>query len=102
MGGVGAYGLIMIGLTHAGTLRGGYVGIEEGLYAFQGSEISLMMQLAGVATCLGFGIVTAWVMSFIFEHTTGLRVSEEDQATGLDKVKWDLNHEEPTAENQAS
>jgi Amt family ammonium transporter len=101
MGGVGAYGLLMVGLTHAGTLRGGYVGIEEGLYAFQGSEISFMMQLAGVATCLGAGIITAWVLSLILEHTTGLRVSEEDQAEGLDKVIWGLNHEEPTAENSA-
>ncbi|MFT5662018.1 MAG: Amt family ammonium transporter [Sulfurimonas sp.] len=101
MGGVGAYGLIMVGLVKAGTLRGGYVGIEEGLYAFQGSEISLIMQLAGVATCLGAGIVTAWILSLIFENTIGLRVSEEDQAEGLDKVIWGLNHEEPTHENSA-
>jgi ammonia channel protein AmtB len=99
MGGVGAYGLIMIGITHAGTPRGGYVGIEEGIYAFQGSEISLMMQLAGVVTCLGVGIITAWVLSLIFENTIGLRVSEEDQALGLDKVTWGLNHQEQTAEN---
>ncbi|MCJ7765539.1 MAG: hypothetical protein MUP09_06310 [Thiovulaceae bacterium] len=102
MGGVGAYGLIMVGLLEAGTLRGGYVGIEEGLYAFQGSEISLMMQLVGVATCLGAGIVTAWILSLIFENTIGLRVSEEDQVKGLDKVIWGLNHEEPTHENSGS
>ena len=102
MGGVGAYGLIMVGFLEAGTLRGGYVGIEEGLYAFQGSEISLVMQLVGVATCLGTGIATAWILSLFFENTIGLRVSEEDQAEGLDKVIWGLNHEEPTHENSGS
>lgn len=102
MGGVGAYGLIMIGLTHAGTPGGGYVGIEEGPYAFQVTEVSLLMQFIGVVVSLGFGIVTAWVLSFIFEHTIGMRVSEEDQAEGLDKVIWGLNSDEPTAENSAS
>jgi ammonia channel protein AmtB len=102
MGGVSAYGLIMVGLIKAGTLRGGYIGIEEGLYAFQGSEISLVMQLAGVLTCLSAGIITAWILSLIFENTIGLRVSEEDQAKGLDKVIWGLNHEEPTHENSSS
>jgi len=99
MGGVGAYGLIMIGLIKAGTPRGGYVGIEEGIYAFQAGEISLIMQVVGVATCLGAGIVTAWILSFIFEKTIGLRVSEKDQAEGLDKVIWGLNHKEPTHKN---
>lgn len=101
MGGVGAYGLIMIGLTHAGTPGGGYVGIEEGPYAFQVTEISLLMQLVGIVVSLGFGIVTAWVLSFIFKHTIGMRVSDEDQAEGLDKVIWGLNSDEPTAENSA-
>lgn len=95
--GVGSYGLIMVGLTHAGTPVGGYVGIEEGIYAFQHARISLMMQLVGVVVSLGFGIVTAWILSVILERTTGLRVSDEDQAEGLDKIIWGLNSDEPTA-----
>lgn len=89
--GVGAYGLIMTGLLHIGVPRGGYVGIEEGIYAFQHGEIGVLMQVVGVAVCLGLGIITAWVLSFIFEHTIGMRVSDEDQAVGLDIVKWGLD-----------
>lgn len=100
--GAGSYGLIMIGLLHSGTPVGGYVGIEEGIYAFQHARVSLLMQLVGIVVSLGFGIITAWVLSFIFEHTTGLRVSDEDQAEGLDKVIWGLNSDEPTAESTAS
>jgi ammonia channel protein AmtB len=80
----------MVGLIAAGTPRGGYFGIEEGAYAFQHGEISLVMQLAGIAVSLGMGIVTAWVLSFLFERTIGMRVSDEDQAEGLDKVFWGI------------
>ncbi|MCX4187488.1 ammonium transporter [Methylophaga sp. OBS4] len=97
--GVGSYGLIMVGLLHAGTPRGGYLGIEEGAYAFQHGEIGIVMQLVGIVVCLGLGIITAMVLSFILKHTIGLSVSDEDQAEGLDKVIWgiepdvDLNSE---------
>ena len=37
----------------------------------------------------------AFVLSFIFKHTIGMKVSEEDQATGLDKVYWGI---EPDSE----
>ncbi|WP_438970706.1 ammonium transporter [Methylophaga sp.] len=97
--GVGSYGLIMTGLLHIGVPRGGYVGIEEGAYAFQHGEIGVLMQFVGIAVCLGMGMITAWVMSFICEHTTGLRVSDEDQAEGLDKVKWGIEPDvDPVAE----
>lgn len=88
--GVGSYGLIMVGVLHSGVPHGGYLGIEEGPYAFQHTEISLMMQFAGIAVCLGMGMITAWVMGLILDNTIGLRVSDEDQAEGLDKVKWGI------------
>ena len=88
--GVGSYGLIMTGLLHIGLPHGGYVGIEEGPFAFQHAEVSVMMQLAGIAVCLGMGMITAWVMGLILDNTIGLRVSDDDQAEGLDKVKWGL------------
>ena len=98
-GGVATYGFIMVGVLYAGTPRGGYFGIEEGAYAFQHGEISLMMQLVGVATCLGAGIITALVLTPILKVTTGLRVSDEDQAKGLDKVYWGIESDvEPHAE----
>jgi len=98
MGGVGSYGLIMVGILHAGTPRGGYMGME-GAYAFQHGEISLGMQLAGIATCLGMGIVTALILVPILKATVGLRVSDADQAKGLDKVYWGIESDvEPHAE----
>ncbi|MEX1200122.1 MAG: ammonium transporter [Methylophaga sp.] len=88
--GVGSYGLIMTGLLKSGVPRGGFLGIDEGIYAFQHGEISVLMQLVGIVVCLGLGIITAFIMSFILERTTGLRVSEEDQAKGLDRVYWGI------------
>ena len=102
-GGVGSYALIMVGLLKAGTPRGGFVGIEEGAYAYQHGEISLLMQLVGVAVCIGMGVVVAFVLAPILKATTGLRVSEEDQATGLDKVNWDLEPDvDPVAESSST
>ena len=74
----------------AGTPRGGYLGIEEGAYAFQHGEISLVMQLVGIVTCLGTGAVTALILSVILKATVGLRIDDEDQIDGLDKLYWDL------------
>ena len=101
--GVGTYGLLMVGVLHAGTPRGGWLGIEEGPYAFQHGEISLLMQFVGAAVCIGTGVVTAFVLAFIFKHTIGMKVSEEDQATGLDNLYWDIEPDvEPSAEMSSS
>lgn len=98
--GVGSYGLIMVGILHAGTPQGGYYGVEEGIHAFQHGQINITSQLMGIGLCLGTGIVTAWILSFILEHTTGLRVSDDDQAEGLDKVYWGLESDvQPSAES---
>ncbi|EAU42090.1 ammonium transporter family protein [Fulvimarina pelagi HTCC2506] len=88
--GAGTYGLIMVGILEAGTARGGYLGIEEGAYAYQHGEIGIVMQLAGIVTCVAFGVVTALVLALILEPTIGLRVSDDDQATGLDHLYWEL------------
>lgn len=95
--GAGSYGLLMLGLVQAGTPRSGYAGFEEGAYAFQHAEISFLMQLAGVATCIAMGVVTAWVLAFILERTIGLRVPEEVQAQGLDETVWDITTDVHTA-----
>ncbi len=98
-GGVATYGFIMVGVLYAGTPRGGYVGFEEGIYAFQGGEISIMMQIVGVAVSLGAGIVTAAILVPILKVTTGLKVSDADQAKGLDEVYWGIQPDvEPHAE----
>lgn len=88
--GAGSYGLIMLGIFKAGTPRGGYIGVEQGPYAFQHGEIGILMQVVGVLVCIGLGAVTAFVLSFVLERTTGLRVSDDDQADGLDRYYWGL------------
>lgn len=101
--GVGSYGLIMTGLLHIGVPHGGYLGIEEGPYAFQHAEIGVVMQLVGIAVCLGMGMITAWVMSIILNSTIGMQVSDEDQAEGLDKVKWGILPDvDPVAEQPSA
>ena len=91
--GAGLYALVMVGLLKGGTPHGGYWGIEEGPYAYQHGAISLLMQLVGFALCLGTGIVTGLVLTVILKATTGLRVPEEEQAEGLDKLRWNLDND---------
>lgn len=97
--GAGSYGLIMVGIFHHGTPRGGYVGIETGAYAFQHGEIGVVMQLVGIVVCLVMGMLTAWILAVVLKNTIGLSVSEEDQTEGLDKVKWGIEPDvDPVAE----
>ncbi len=88
--GAGVYGLIMVGIFKAGTPRSGYLGFEEGAFAFQHAEISLVMQLVGIGVVIGMGVVTAAILAFILERTTGLRVDEDMQIDGLDARFWDI------------
>lgn len=97
--GAGSYGLIMLGIVKAGTPRGGYFGIEEGVYAFQHGEISLVMQVVGVLVCLGAGAVTALVAGFALKATIGLTNSEADMAEGLDSLRWGIETDVTTHED---
>jgi Amt family ammonium transporter len=90
----GTYGMIMVGLISWGTAQGGYVGIEEGTFAFQNAEINVFWQLIGIAVVFGAGVLTAAVLSFIFERTIGMRVADDDQAGGLDEGLWELPPED--------
>jgi ammonia channel protein AmtB len=88
--GAGSYGLIMVGLVSWGTEKGGYFGLTEGDYAFQGAEINVLWQIVGLVVVVGTGIVTAWILAAILERTIGLRLSEEEQVRGIDLGDWDL------------
>ena len=58
-------------------------------------------QVVGIVVSLGFGIVTALVMSFILKHTIGMDVSDDAQAEGLDKVYWDIEPDvDPVTDNK--
>ncbi|HSI80033.1 MAG TPA: hypothetical protein VK919_05215 [Solirubrobacterales bacterium] len=92
--GAGTYGLIMVGLVQWGTPHGGYVGIEEGTYAFQNAEINVFWQLLGIVVIFAIGIVTAAILTFIFERTGMLRVPDDEQAAGLDLGFWELKGDE--------
>jgi len=97
--GAGSYGLIMLGLFKSGTARGGYVGIEEGAYAFQHGQIGLTMQLVGIVVCIGAGVATALVTALVLKATIGLRVSDEDMAEGLDSLRWGVETDVVTKED---
>ena len=88
--GAGSYGLIMVGLVSWGTEKGGYFGLTEGDYAFQGAEINVLWQIIGLVVVVGTGVVTAWILAVILERTVGLRLSEEEQVRGVDLGDWDL------------
>ena len=88
--GAGSYGLIMVGLVSWGTATGGHFFLTEGDFAFQNAEINVLWQVIGLVVVVGAGVVTAAVLAPILERTTGLRLSEEEQVTGVDKGDWDL------------
>src|ERR687896_343971 len=82
--GVGSYGILILGVLNWGTPGGGYFGLTEGDYAFQHAEGNLLWQANGLVVCIGAGLATGWVMAYILERTTGLRVSEDVQVAGYD------------------
>ncbi len=97
--GAGSYGLILLGITKAGTPRGGYFGIEDGIYAFQAGEIGLVMQVVGVAVCLAAGAVTALVVGLLCKATIGLTNEPDDIAEGLDSLRWGVETDVTTHED---
>lgn len=99
--GAGSYGLILLGLVKAGTPRGGYFGIEEGIYAFQHGEIGIVMQVIGVVACLGAGAVTGLVTALVLKATTGIQVDEADTVAGLDSLRWGVETDVATHEESA-
>ena len=91
--GAGVYGLLMVGLIDWGTAQGGFFGLEEGDYAYQNAEINVLWQAIGAAVSIGFGVVTALVLAPILERTTGLKLDDEEQVTGLDFGEWEIRHD---------
>ncbi|MPY80238.1 MAG: ammonium transporter [Actinophytocola sp.] len=98
----GSYGIIMVGLVQWGTPRSGYFGVESGPFAFQHAEINVLWQLLGLAVAVAMGFVTAAVLSFILERTSGLRVSEEVEVSGFDRHYWDVVHDVEPQTNPAA
>jgi ammonia channel protein AmtB len=93
--GAGVYGLLMVGIVKWGTAQGGYFGLDTGDYAFQNAEVNLLWQAIGIVVAVGLGVVTAAVLAFILERTTGLRLSEDEQVAGVDGPVWGLDPDVP-------
>jgi ammonia channel protein AmtB len=87
--GAGIYGAVVTGIVAWGDGTGGFIGIQEGEFAFQNAEINLGWQLIGIAVTLGMAAVTG-VVILVLEKTVGLRVSEEEELRGLDAVYWNV------------
>jgi ammonium transporter, Amt family len=86
--GGGIYAVIAAGIVGAGDKTGGYFGITEGEYTFQGAEISIGDQLLGLLVTLGISAVSGLVLILLLEKTIGLRVKEHDELAGLDHSFW--------------
>ena len=71
----------MVGLIKAGTPHGGYFGIEEGPYAFQHGQIGVTMQILGILACVGAGVLTAAILTFVLKQT--VRIVEENKLTTM-------------------
>jgi ammonia channel protein AmtB len=86
--GTGIYAALVPGIVASGTKDGGFFGITTGRYAFQHAHITFLWQLIGVLVTVGISLVSALVVCFVLERTTGLRVSEEAELMGLDRYYW--------------
>jgi Amt family ammonium transporter len=81
----GIFGTICVGLfaTPDRIVRSGNVEQKPGLFYGGGAE-QLIDQLIGVAACAGYVIVASTIAWLAIKATIGLRVSEQEEAEGLD------------------
>ncbi len=52
--------------------------------AFEGGVAQLGRQAIGVGATLGFSFIATWVILWVVDKLVGVRVSEDDEVTGLD------------------
>lgn len=86
----GIWGTIAVGLFAAKTTPGFAVaGIKEGLF-YGGGVDQLIKQFGGIGVTALWTIVTITIAFLVLKHTIGLRVSEEEEITGLDATEHGL------------
>jgi len=78
----GIVGALLLGLF-ANELIGGVNGL------FFGEPEQFLRQLASVAIAAGYSFAATYVIAVILDRTIGIRVSEEDESTGLDLTQHD-------------
>lgn len=86
--GPGVVGAIATGVIKWHTKTGGFPG-AVGKYALRHAIITPWWQLLAVLLTVGLAVAPCLLLCFIFERTTGLRVSEEQEIAGLDQTYWD-------------
>jgi ammonium transporter, Amt family len=74
-----AFGVHGVGGIIGALLTGAFVSKE-----ISGVDSSVLIQLKGVATTVGYSFVVSFVILKIIDKTMGLRVSEEQEREGLD------------------
>ncbi|MCR5594459.1 MAG: ammonium transporter [Lachnospiraceae bacterium] len=86
----GIWGTLAVGLFATETAPGfAIAGIEEGLF-YGGGISQLIKQLGGMAVTIVWTVVTIFIAFMIIKKTVGLRVSEEEEITGLDATEHGL------------
>lgn len=85
--GPGVVGAIATGVIKWHTKTGGFpAGI--GKYALRHAIITPWWQLLGVLVTIVLAAVPCLLLCLLFERTTGLRVSEDQEIAGLDQTYW--------------
>jgi ammonia channel protein AmtB len=89
--GPGIVGAVAAGVIKWHTRTGGFPG-AAGKYALRHATITPWWQLLGVLLTIGLAVGPCLLLCLIFERTTGLRVSEEQEIAGLDQTYWDTSN----------
>jgi len=86
----GIWGTLAVGLFATSSAPGFAVaGIEEGLF-YGGGFTQLGKQIGGMAITIVWTVVTIFIAFTIIKKTIGLRVTEEEEITGLDATEHGL------------
>jgi Amt family ammonium transporter len=86
--GPGIFGAIAGGFLTWGTHLGGILGVTTGTYKYQAETITPWLQLLGVVVAVGGTALATFALCFLLERTIGLRVTEEQEISGLDAAYW--------------
>ncbi len=86
----GIWGTLAVGLFATDTAPGfELAGITKGLF-YGGGFSQLVKQLGGMAVTIGWTVVTIIITYALIKKFNGLRVSEEEEITGLDSCEHGL------------
>ena len=86
----GIWGTLAVGLFATSSAPGfELAGITEGLF-YGGGLAQLGKQLGGMGVTIAWTVVTITIAFYIIKKTVGLRVSEEEEITGLDSKEHGL------------